>query len=300
MSNLLHQFRSFYFRNYPNDMQTQIEYFAVFGGMDIDLDTTLPIATAIQNHILKNFHTINTQMQEITKHHEKSKKLLHAIAVGDRKIFSAFNKAGFNNTNGGITINQLYNDGVIDIEYSREKNPKKEKNHTKLKREIARHRISHKIVFTKPFIRFWFYFISPYTKEIAQNKYTNFFKQFLQKQNSYTSFVFEELCEILLNYHLRDSQIISSGSYWDANVEIDILTVTQDNKIYVAECKWTNHKINKNELTKLLEKCEKIGVKPTQIALFCKSGFSKELMSMQGKDVALYSACDFEKLLKRF
>ena len=32
-SKLLNQFRSFYFRNYPDDMEIQIEYFAVFGGL---------------------------------------------------------------------------------------------------------------------------------------------------------------------------------------------------------------------------------------------------------------------------
>ena len=30
-----------------------------------------------------------------------------------------------------------------------------------------------------------------------------------------------------------------------ANIEIDILTITDDEKVYVSECKWTNHKINK-------------------------------------------------------
>jgi hypothetical protein len=82
------------------------------------------------------------------------------------------------------------------------------------------------------------------------------------------------------------------------NLEIDILTLTDDGSIYVAECKWTNHKVNKKELNKLEDKCEKLGISPTQIILFSKRGFSKELESMAGKEIALYKAKDFQALLK--
>ncbi len=46
---LLEQFRSFYIQNYPDDMETQISYFAVFGGLDWDIDTTKPISELIDN-----------------------------------------------------------------------------------------------------------------------------------------------------------------------------------------------------------------------------------------------------------
>jgi len=92
---------------------------------------------------------------------------------------------------------------------------------------------------------------------------------------------------------------VSSGSYWNAKVEIDILTYTDKDEIYVAECKWKNHKVNKKELHKLKEKCDRLDITPTQIILFSKSGFSKELLSMQNHKLALFSAEDFKILLKR-
>ena len=129
-------------------------------------------------------------------------------------------------------------------------------------------------------------------------EYDNFFKDLEQKQNSYTSLVFEELSEMLLNYNLRDAEILSTGSYWDANVEIDILTITKDERTYVAECKWTNHKVNKGEWHKVMDKCKKLDIIPTQVILFSKRGFSKELMQHQGKELALYTSSDFEALVK--
>jgi len=292
---LLKQFRSFYFRNYPQDMEVQIEYFSIFGGLGIDIDTTKPLLMLIQEHILENFEQLNSKFKELSLYEKPNKRLLRAFAVGDRRIFSAFNKAGLNNGNGGAALNLLEEMGIISLEYSREKAPPKDK---KLKREVARHRISHKVLFTKPFIRFWFYFVIPYKKEIQEQNYEDFFENFQKKQHSYTSLIFEELSEILLNYHLQEVQIVSSGSYWDAKLEIDLLTVTDRGEIYIAECKWTNHKVNKKEFHKLKEKCEMLRIIPRQIAFFSKRGFSKELLSMQSKELALYSCEDFEVLVK--
>ena len=296
---LLEQFRSFYFRNYPDDMETQISYFAVFGGLDWEIDTTKPISELIESLILDNFEEIDTKMRELTLNNTLNRKLLKALATGDRRIFSAFNKAGLNNANGGSALNYLQEKGLIQLEYSREEHPRDRFPKTKLKREESRHRISHKVLFTNPFIRFWFYFIVPHIKEIQKGEYSTLLKDFQCRHNSYTSLVYEELSEILLNYNLRDAHILSSGSYWDANIEIDILTLTQNGRIYVGECKWTNHKINKKELHKINDKCKKLGIEPTQIVFFSKRGFSKELMQLSGAKLALYSSEDFKALLKK-
>ncbi|PHS58563.1 MAG: ATPase [Sulfurimonas sp.] len=295
---LLEQFRSFYARNYPDDMEIQIEYFSIFGGLGVDVDTQKSIPDLLHGLIFDNFENISKNIRQLTLDDKNNKRLLRALAIGDRRIFSAFNRAGLNNSNGGRCLNYLQEKGLIQIEYSREEPARSLNNYSKLKREVARHRISHKVLFTYPFIRFWFYFIAPHYHEIANKDYESFFKNLQEKQNSYTSLVFEELSEILLNYNLRDAEILSSGSYWDANIEIDILTITKDEKTYVGECKWTNHKVNKSEWSKILEKCERLEIKPTQIILFSKRGFSKELKLNQGKDLALYTSSDFEALVK--
>ena len=295
---LLEQFRSFYFRNYPNDMETQISYFSVFGGLGWDIDTSKPIKKLVKSIILENFDQLNEKIKELTLNESENKRLLQALAIGDRRIFSAFKRAGLNNGNGGGALNFLEDTGLIQMEYSRERQPRKAYPNAKLKRKDARHRISHKVLFTYPFLRFWFYFITPQMRNIQNKEYTELFANLEERLNSYTSLVFEELSEILLNYNLRESQILSSGSYWDANIEIDLLTITKHDKIYVGECKWKNHKVNKKELRKLREKCKKLQIIPHQIILFSKRGFSKELMHKRGASLALYSSEDFKALLK--
>ncbi|SFV51553.1 hypothetical protein MNB_SM-4-556 [hydrothermal vent metagenome] len=297
-SKLLEQFRSFYFRNYPNDMETQISYFSVFGGLGWDIDTSKPINELIQELIIENFDILNAKIEELIDTEPTHKRLLQALATGDRKIFSAFKRAGLNNGNGGGALNYLQDVGLIQMEYSRERHPREINPNAKLKRRDARHRISHKVLFSHPFVRFWFYFITPQIANIKEKNYEVLHSNIEQHLNSYTSLIFEELSEVLLNYNLRDAQIISSGSYWDANLEIDILTLTNDENIYVGECKWTNHIINKKELHKLNEKCVKLDIIPTQIILFSKRGFSKELEQLKSSALVLYSSEDFEALLK--
>ena len=118
---LLEQFRSFYFRNYPSDMETLIEYFSIFGGLGIDIDTTKPIIKLIEQHILDNFDILNEKILDLTLNSKENQRLLRAFAIGDRRIFSAFNRAGLNNGNGGSALNSLAQKGILSVEYSREK-----------------------------------------------------------------------------------------------------------------------------------------------------------------------------------
>lgn len=295
---LLRKFREFYTANYPQDMESQIELFSIFGGLDISLDTSLSTHELIKEHILANYYKLKFEIDKKVQKSREAHRLLRAIAKGNRKIFSAFNKAGLNNAVGGALLKELEENGVLKMEYSRETPHKKTSKHEKLKRELARYRISHKLLFVCPYVRFWYYFIAPHMRELQEAKFDRFLSDIDKRLPIYTSFVFEELSEILLDYHLRDGAILSNGSYWDASLEIDILTIMDSGDIYVAECKWSNHLVTKKELNLLLQKCEKLGIKPTQVVLFSKRGFSNELKKEAGRDLALYEANDFEVLLK--
>jgi uncharacterized protein len=291
---LLKQFRSFYARNYPRDMEQQIKYFSVFGGLGWPVDTDIAISELIQEMILENYGHLHNELAALSLDDPQYIRLLHALAVGDRRIFGAFNRAGLNNSNGGTALNYLQNNHILEVEVQRPL-----LNDTILsKKRIKKQRLSHKMRFTKPFLRFWFYFITPFAREIERGVYRNVLERFERYQNSYTSFIFEELSQIMLNYYTRDDGILTLGSYWDANTEIDILAVTKRANIYVGECKWTNHKINKKELHKLIDKCNRLHLQPSKILLFSKRGFSKELQEQQGSELLLYSADDFSALLK--
>ncbi len=293
---LLDLFRSFYYRNYPVNMESAVELFSIFGGLDIEIDTSCHIHLLIIEHVFKRFKEIESGIDRLVFGDKSALKLLRALSKGDRRIFSSFKKAHLNNLNGGIALNLLEQNGLVKIEHSREQDKREIK--PKLSKEEARHRISDKFLIVYPFLRFWFYFVYPHREEIAKGEFKSCLEEFEQKRYAYTSLVFEELSRILLSYYLRDEIIENIDSYWDADVEVDIFVETKKHHIYIAECKWTNRKINKKELNKLQEKCDLIDVQPTQLIFFSKRGFSKELTGMAGKDLALFSVEDFAKLLK--
>ena len=136
-------------------METQISYFSIFGGLNWQIDTTQEISSLVKSLILENFHALHQTIDNITLQNDANKRLLKALATGDRRIFSAFNKAGLNNGNGGAALQYLQEKGIIQLEYSREEHPRNLYPNKKLKKEEARYRISHKVLFTHPFIRFW-------------------------------------------------------------------------------------------------------------------------------------------------
>jgi len=288
------QFRSFYFFHMIHDIEKLIEYFSVFGGLgwDINIDTSLE--ELIQTQILDNFGTLNNQILDLTTTEPAYTKLLITLARGDRRIFSAFNKSGVSNLYGGLSLKHLQSTGVLEAEYSREEPVTKDKN--KLKREVARHRISHKMRFTSPFLRFWFYFVAPMRSDVEKGNYERVIENFRKHHQAFVGYTFEELSNEMMKS--KFSKLIDSGSYWDRHIEIDLMARTLDDKLIIGECKWKNHKINKKELNRLQEKCEKVDFKPDILMLFAKRGFSKELLSLADKNLRLYSCEDFEDLLK--
>jgi AAA+ ATPase superfamily predicted ATPase len=277
-------------------MEQCIDAFAIFGGFGKELNLDTPLETLIVTHILDNYGELYNDIAFQIQDDNDIRKLLSAIAIGDRRIHSAFKRAHLSPSRGSDALNFLRENNIIEIERSREKPPEKLYPKQQLKREVARHRISHKLRFRLPYLRFWFYFIAPRHKEIEKGNFEGVLQAYEQHRQAFSGYLFEELSNLLLIY-TNKNHIINSGSYWDRNVEIDILALSDTEETIVGECKWRNHKINKKELHKLQEKCERLEIIPDLIILFSKRGFSNELLSIASEKLKLYSAEDFKMLL---
>jgi len=295
---LLTQLRRFYEETYPENMEALIGYFAVFGESGIEIDTTVPlsdlIATKILDHYGEHYNRIHTGILE-----DRSViALLQAAAKGDRRIHSACRRAHLSEAKGGELIDHLRRIGILDIEISREAPPEKLHPKQKLKREVARHRISHKLRFRSPFLRFWFRFVSPQHRRIEQGDYESVLDRFSEQDTAFTGLVFEEVSQLYLRHRLGDDPYLRCGSYWDRQIELDILARAPDGGFIVGECKWTNTNVNKGELQKLQEKCTLVGLEPEQIWLFAKRGFSNELEAMRSDTLVLVRAEEIKALLQ--
>lgn len=295
---LLHQFRSFYIRNYPDSLEEDIEYFSVFGGLGWEIDTDTPLIELIETVILENYGHLHNQILDLTLGESLNHALLTAIARGDRRTHSAFKRAHTSEKTGEDAIEYLCRTGIIEREFSRENPLEKKYPNQKFKREIEKHQISDKLAFTTPFMRFWFAFISPLYRGIQEGNYDEVKSHFADRHQSFSGLIFEQLSIELLKKECENDPIVEVGSYWDRLVEIDILAKTASGKVIVGECKYTNTKVNKSELSKLQEKCALAGFEPDAFVLFSKRGFSNELGTSKEKNVRLFRLDEFKAILK--
>jgi len=135
-------------------------------------------------------------------------------------------------------------------------------------------------------------------KALSQGEGEAFLETFVQHSERLRSLVYEQLSDALLcDYYAKKDPIEASGSFWNIHSEFDILAVTQSQKVILGECKYKVRSISKRELSKLKEKAKASGINVDVYALFSKSGFSKELQSMQSDSLLLFDLNDLEALL---
>jgi len=289
------KFKSFYKKFSYLDINECITFYAIFEGYphlkSLNLSKGLP--TLIQEAILDQMIELRPYFQYNEDHDTQIlfEKILIRIARGDRKSYTVYNKEKLSQIKGRILYKYLFENHIIKKEKSREP-PIKTSKKQLIKRDLRRYKIQDKIQFSNNFTRFWFTFIAKnFDKEHII--YDQNIKPFLDK---YISLEFENLSNALLCHIYKDDEILSSGSYWDKNLEIDLLIKTKKEKI-AGEVKWKNSKICKNVLNALVYKCKKSHLEVNKFALFSKSGYSKELERKKYANIELYYLDDFKRLL---
>ena len=272
---LLAQFRSFCYQNKVTDFEKAVEYFAVFGGMGWNVDMGKPLASLIESKVFNNYRYIHGDLTKITHSKPLYHAMLTAIATGDRREHSAFKKVSVGRDQGEEVIDFLIKDGFLVFDKSIEK-PVDEKDG-----------ISDKLLFVTPFMRFWFAIVSPTYKGIKEGDYREVRERWLNLKTEFTTLIYTQLVRELVDLSLKEEfegdAIVSIGSYYDKNVEIDILAKRKSGLLLAGACKYGKQKTNKSELTKLKLQCQEAQLEVENFVLFSKNKFSSELKKRKGK-----------------
>jgi len=239
----------------------------------------------IESKVLNNYTYIHGDITKVTNSDKVSHSLLSGVAMGDRRIHSALKRGRITRGDGERVIASLCDMGFMSVESSLEGPPSSDK-------------IDDKLNFSVPFMRFWFSFVSPFFKGIKEKDYKEVKESFSSRESEFYNLTFERLSKELLKKSFKEDPIIEIGSYWDRNIEIDILAKTRSGKIVAGACKYSNAKANKTELSKLKEKCVTAELTPDIYVLFSKSGFSNELKNEKGTDLKLYALKNFKSLVE--
>ena len=286
---LLAQFRSFCYRNKAEDLEKALEYFAVFGGMGWQVDMSKPLDALIEKKVLDNYRYIHGDLTKITHSKPIYHAMLTAIAAGDRREHSAFKKVNIGREQGEELIDFLIKDGFLVFDRSVEK-PVNEKDG-----------ISDKLLFVTPFMRFWFAAVSPTYKSIKEKDYDEFWKRWAGMKNEFTALIYDQLVLELIKKHFKEEfegdAIVTVGSYYDKNVQIDILAKRKSGKMLAGLCRYGRSKATKSDYTKLKEQCSKAELDVDTFVIFSKNKFSSELKKEKGEKLRLFSPRNLKTLM---
>ncbi len=269
-------------------MEELLELFSIFGGVEWgDIDTSKPIMQLIEELVLQDYSYIRNDVSEVTSGSPTYHAILTGIALGDGKVSSAFKRANVPSEVGNKAVEELCELGIIKVE-------KPKKVFTSWADE---YKIPNRLIFTSPFLRFWFAFVSPLFKGIKEGNFKEVQERFTNRQQEFLTPVFVQLSHELLKQNFKDDPIVEMGSYWDKDTEIDIFGKTASGKTIVGSCKYTNAKMKKSELSTLEEKCTQAKIDADIFVLVSKRGFSNELKSLKSDTLKLLSVKNFKNLL---
>ncbi len=270
-----------------DSMEQAVEYFAVFGGTDFQINTKYSLETTIENYVLNKYKYLRNDINTLVNGKEEFSSILTGLALGDRRTNSAFRRANINFDEGIDLVDELCKLNILKLEKSLQSMSNLEDQYT----------VSEKLLFTIPFVRFWFAFISPIFKGIRDGNYEEFEKLFQNRKSEFTETIFEQLSHELVRFSLKDDSIYSIGRYWDDDIDIDLLCTTKKGVSIAGSCKYTNSKIKKSELNNLKQKCKDAKINIDTFVLFSKSGFSSELKSQKGDNLKLFTVKSLKSLI---
>jgi len=282
---LLQQFRSFCFQNNATDIEKAIEYFAVFGGMGWNVDLSKSLEELIEEKVLANYRYIHGDLTKITQSNKSHHALLSAVALGDRREYSAYRRADLTRKEGEESAAFLIKFGLLSRQAS-QADPIDETEE-----------VSDRLQFSAPFLRFWFSAVSPYYKGIKEGDFTEMKAKWENTKASFFDQIYEALVIALVKESFKEDWVAKIGSYWDKNTEIEILGKTKGDKVIVGGCKTSKSKANKSELSKLQEKCAKVELSPDIFVIFSKNGFSSEFKKEKSDTLKLFSLKNLKTLM---
>jgi hypothetical protein len=279
---ILEQFCSFCQKNNIKDIEKAIEYFAVFGGLDDKIDTNIELSILVKTLILDKYKILHPFITKITHSSNINHSILSAVALGDGRIHSVLKRAKVSRDEGVKAIDFLLKSGLIREEKS------------KTNAFFQENQADDKLFFTLPFMRFWFAFISPIYKGVAQGNYDEFEERFKNRADEFGELIFEQLSLEVLKQNFED--VKEASSYWNKEIQLPIYMKLSTNQSVIGLSKYSKQKMKKDSLTKLQNFAKELHIKNPIFVLVSKNSFSSELKALKSQEIQLYSIKNFKYL----
>jgi len=286
---LLQHFRSFAYQNNIKDFDTALEYFTVFGGTGWDIDASKSLDELIEEKILRNYEPLHNGITRFTHGNALYHLLLSIIALGESHEDAVFKKARVGREKGEEAMDYLEMKSLLRFDTSVEKPLKSSDG------------LSDRVYFELPFMRFWFAVVSPYYKSISEGDFSEFEEKWQLIRGNFSIMLSNLLVLELVKQRFvdkfADDPIVSIGSYYDKQVQIEILAKRRSGKMLAGECKYSLKPAKINMPEALKEKCQKVELDVADHVLFSKNGFTSEVEALKDAAFTLLTQKDLASLL---
>jgi AAA+ ATPase superfamily predicted ATPase len=256
------------------DIETAIQSFAVTGGTPMYLtlfDYTKPLAENIQNEILSPTAVLYNEPEFLLRTELRNParylSILEAIATGHTTPNEIAGATGIDSGPLSKYLQTLRNLRLIDREVPVTASPKQSKR--------SRYHVADE------FLRFWFRFVEPNRSSIEEAPDIVYDSTIEPNLPDHVATTFEAVCQDVVWEAIRGGDLrpyAEVGRWWYGEDEIDIVGLApNDDRILLAECKWTSEPVGHALASQLREKSERVrwgsDTREVEFALFSKSGF---------------------------
>jgi AAA+ ATPase superfamily predicted ATPase len=274
----------------PNcSFEDLVLFYAVTGGVPKYIETVADsknVFDAIENKILNKQSYLYEEPQFLLSQEVNEVgsyfSIIKAIAFGNRKlndIATVISKKATDMTK--------YLKTLIDLDLIEREVPITEDYPEKSKKGLYRLKDN--------FISFWFRYVYTNQSHLEKGEQAYVLEQIKKSfVDNHVSFVYEDVCrEKMWEFNATnkwDFRFNKLGRYWDSNTEIDIVGIDSVGKnIILGECKYSKSKKGVDVLNDLKKKEPVVlrgvqGWKVVSYVLFCKAGFTDELVKLTEKN----------------
>jgi AAA+ ATPase superfamily predicted ATPase len=155
------------------------------------------------------------------------------------------------------------------------------------------------------FLRFWFRYVAPNRSSIEEAPAIVFEGTIEPDLPTHVATTFEDVCREAVWAGVRRGVFepyAELGRWWYGEDEVDIVALApDDDRILLAECKWTAEPVGHGLVGRLRENAERVrwgsGDRDERFALFSKSGFADDLDDHLGEHWSLFGLDDLAGLL---
>ena len=258
-----------------NNLDSAVIY-GITGGIPLYM-TKMDDRLSVEENIKRNFFDTSAYLYDEPTNLVKQEcrepaqynSIIQAIARGASRLSEIASKIG----NDKTSVVSMYLKTLIEIGIVKKEFPYKESGTRKTIYSLS-----------DTMFQFWYRFVPNHAALINKGQADLVYKLIKPQLPAFMGFVFEEICkQYLWHENIKGNLPIiftDLGRWWGndpikkTETEIDIVASDENNNGILAECKWTNDKVDKSVLDDLFDQGRLFPYKSTHYYLFSKSGFT--------------------------